>query len=551
MADKVIDAQLMREMARAAAAYLEQNKQMINDLNVFPVPDGDTGTNMLMTMVSSAREVISCPEGAKVGEVVKALSSGALRGARGNSGVILSQLFRGFAQAIPADTELIDGNAFASAMEAGVTAAYKAVMRPKEGTILTVAKAMAESGRKNADEGLGVELILDRVLEDGIDMLKRTPEMLPVLKEAGVVDSGGAGLIAIYTGFKMAVSGIEIETSLDLAPKRVLEAIRASAKDDISTAEIQFGYCSEFFIKNFHKGVSEKDIDKLRDKLMAFGDSLVVVGDLGLLKVHVHSNMPGKVLQYALALGELTDIKIENMREQHTELQWAEEEAKPADTKKPIALIAVSAGEGLSAILREFEIDGIISGGQSMNPSADDIAEAAKKANSDEIIVLPNNKNVILAAQQAGELCGKKVHVIPSKSFPQGLAAVLAYKPDASVEENLANMNEAITEIKSAEITEAIRDTHMNGEAIHKDEKLGILEGDIVAHRMDMKESFLSLLDKMVGEEDSVIAIYRGEGANEEEAEALRKAAEEKFDFCDVEVYNGEQPVYNYIISVE
>ncbi|MBE5759079.1 MAG: DAK2 domain-containing protein [Clostridiales bacterium] len=550
MADKLIGAKLMRDMANSAAAYLEQNKQILNDLNVFPVPDGDTGTNMLMTIVSSAREVNACKENATVGEIMKAMSNGALRGARGNSGVILSQLFRGFMQAIPAETVTIGSNEFASAMEAGVAAAYKAVMRPKEGTILTVAKAMAESGRKYADEGVSIELLLDRVIEDGMEMLNRTPEMLPVLKEAGVVDAGGAGLIAIYTGFKMAVSGIEIETTLDLKPKKVGEApVKASAKNDISTAEIEYGYCSEFFIKNFHKGITEKDIDKLRDKLLAFGDSLVVVGDLGLLKVHVHSNMPGKVLQYALGLGELSDIKIENMREQHTELAWEEEEEVPEITK-PMALVTVSAGEGLTAIFGEFEIDGVISGGQSMNPSADDIANAVKKAPSNDVIVLPNNKNIILAAQQAGELAGKTVHVIPSKSFPQGLAAVLAYNPEVSLEENIEVMTEAIGNVKSAEITDAVRDSHMNGETILKGEKLGILEGDIVTHKADLMESFMELLAKMVGEDDSMISIYTGEDASEDVSEALRAAAEEAYD-CDVELYAGKQPVYSYIISVE
>ena len=552
---ELINAALMKEMIVTAASYLDQNKQTINDLNVFPVPDGDTGTNMLMTIMSSAREVSAIDDGSSVGSVLKAMSSGALRGARGNSGVILSQLFRGFPNAVKEDTSEITTKDFAAAIAAGVESAYKAVMRPREGTILTVARSMAEASTQIAENESDFKPFLEQVISQAEETLQRTPDLLPVLKEAGVVDAGGAGLLTIFTGFLMALTGTKIETNLVFSkPKQVIKPVKASAKDDISTANIEFGYCSEFFIKNFKPGIKDKDIDVLRKKLADFGDSLVMVGDTEFLKVHVHSNNPGVVLQYALELGDLSDIKIENMREQHTELKWSEvedEEIPAQEYTKDVCIVAVVAGKGLADILTDLDVDGIVPGGQSMNPSSEDIRKIVDSVPSGEVIVLPNNKNVILAAQQAQELTDKKIHVIPSKSFPQGLAAVLAFKPDADIEGNVSSMTEAISEVKSAEITRAVRDSHINGEDILKDEILGICEGDIIAHTPDLFETLTSLLDQMVTDDDSVISLFAGENVDEDMKSAVSSFIEERYSDCDVECYDGLQPVYDFIISVE
>ena len=541
-----IDAQMFRDMVVSAANYLEKNKQNLNDLNVFPVPDGDTGTNMMMTLVSAAKEVNAC-QTQNVGKMVQAFGDGALKGARGNSGVILSQLFRGFSKSVSKEQETLDAQDFARAIEMGVEAAYKAVMKPKEGTILTVAKSMAKEARKQADAGAELLNLLEAVIDAGEKMLQKTPELLPVLKEAGVVDAGGAGLLVIYKGFKMAMDGEEVAEVLDLSlPKQV----PASAMQDISTAEIEFGYCTEFFITHT-KGVTEETIEQLRDKLLAIGDSLVVVGDPELIKVHVHTNMPGKVLQYALELGQLSKIKIDNMREQHQSLTGLSpvEEEKP---KKQIAVVAVSAGDGLGAIFKDCLVDELVEGGQSMNPSAEDIKEAIERAPSDCVIVLPNNKNIILAAEQAGELTKKTIAVIPSKTFPQGLSAMLSYRgEDASLEENAQAMKEALGGVKSASITKAVRDSHMNGEQILEGEFLGILEGDIVAHGADMKQTVNALLEQMVTEDDAVISFYSGAEVQEEDARALVDEVAEKYGDLDTELYQGGQPVYHYIISVE
>lgn len=546
MSELRIDAQMFRDMVISAANYLEKNKQNLNDLNVFPVPDGDTGTNMMMTLISAAKEVNAC-QTQDVGKMVQAFGDGALKGARGNSGVILSQLFRGFSKSVPKEQKTLDAQDFARAIEMGVEAAYKAVMKPKEGTILTVAKSMAKEARKQADAGAELLELIEAVIGAGEKMLQKTPELLPVLKEAGVVDAGGAGLIVIYKGFKMAMDGEEITTVLDLSlPKQ----IPASAMQDISTAEIEFGYCTEFFITHT-KDVTEETIEHLRDKLLAIGDSLVVVGDPELIKVHVHTNMPGKVLQYALKLGQLSKIKIDNMREQHQSLTGLSpvEEEKP---QKQIAVVAVSAGDGLGAIFKDCLVDELVEGGQSMNPSAEDIKEAVERAPSDHVIVLPNNKNIILAAEQAGELTEKTIAVIPSKTFPQGLSAMLSYRgEDASLEENEQAMREALGSVKSASVTKAVRDSHMNGEQILEGEFLGILEGDIVSHGTDMKQTVEALLEKMVTEDDAVISFYSGAEVAEEEARALVDEVAEKYDDLDTELYQGGQPVYHYIISVE
>ncbi len=550
MAEYLIGAKLFKEMVINAANYLEQNKQKLNDLNVFPVPDGDTGTNMMMTLHSAAKEVNAC-ESEKVGELAKALSKGALKGARGNSGVILSQLFRGFERGIPQDTQELGAQDLANAVIAGVKCAYSAVMKPKEGTILTVAKAMAEEAKKQTAQGSNLLNLIDSIIEAGQEMLKKTPEMLPVLKEAGVVDAGGAGLIVIYKGFKMAIDGEEVASELDFSlPKKA----PASSMQNISTADIKYGYCTEFFITDLDEHVTEETIDKLREKLLQLGDSLVVVGDPELVKVHVHTNDPGKALQLALRLGQLSKIKIENMREQHSELAGGAQEESNAflGPKKPLGLVAVAASKGLGEIFKDMQVDENVGGGQSMNPSAEDIAAAVNKVNADSVIILPNNKNIILAAEQVKELTDKKIFVVPTKSFPQGLSAAIAFEPDETAEYNVEKMKDAAREVKSAEITTAVRDTVLNGENIVKGQYLGILEGEIVAHLGTVKETVTALLNKMVDEdEDSVISFYYGEDVKEEEAEEICSMTEELYGDFDVEVLNGGQPVYNYIISVE
>lgn len=542
MADMRIDAALFKDMMIAAANYLEHNKQTLNDLNVFPVPDGDTGTNMLLTMVSATREVTNL-ESEKVGPLAKAMGDGALRGARGNSGVILSQLFRGFAQGIDIETEELTPSDMANAIIKGVESAYKAVMKPREGTILTVAKSMAEEAEAQVKRNADMQMLIDAVIDAGQATLMKTPEMLPVLKEAGVVDAGGAGLLAIYNGFRMAINGDEIIDEMDLSAPI---AVPASAMTDISTADIEFGYCTEFFITNTKDDVNQAFIDKFRDKLLAIGDSLVVVGDPELIKVHVHSNNPGRVLQYALQLGDLSNIKIDNMREQHNSLTGL----SPVKPQKPMAVVAVCAGEGLGEIFKDYNVDELVSGGQSMNPSAEDIAKAVEAAPSNEVIILPNNKNIILAAEQVADLTEKHIYVIPTTSFPQGLAALLSYNMEASVESNVEEMKEAVSSVKSAQITKAVRDSKMTFD-IKEGEFIGVLEGDIVSHGDAIDETLKDLVAQMVDEDAAVITLYYGEEENEEAAEALVRELEAQYDDLDIEAYFGGQPVYHYILSVE
>ena len=547
-----IDAQLFKEMVITAANNLEHNKQLLNDLNVFPVPDGDTGTNMCMTVVSAARQVNACTSNC-VGAVMHELSGGALKGARGNSGVILSQLFRGFAQSADKTKDVLDAADFAKAIKMGVEAAYKAVMKPKEGTILTVAKAMSEKAEELVRRNADIFTLLDGVIEAADEMLKKTPEMLPVLKEAGVVDAGGAGLLAIYKGFKMAIDGEEVAQDLDLSiPEEEKRLAAASSMNNISTADIEFGYCTEFFIMKDQHDISQEATDRLRDKLLGIGDSLVVVGTEELVKVHVHTNVPGRALQYALRLGQLSKIKIENMREQHTALIEEAAEEAPKKEMKEFAMVAVAAGEGLENILKEFGVDEIVEGGQSMNPSIEDIRKAIEKAPSNNVIVLPNNKNIILAAEQAGALLDKNVAVIPTRSFPQGLDAALAFNPTVSLEENAEEMKDASQQVKTGEITYAVRDTHVNGFDIHAGDILGLQDGDIVVCGREVETALKDLVAHMVDEdESSVIALYYGKNAEEETAEAIAEQLRDEYEDCDVEVYFGGQDIYQYIISVE
>ena len=534
---------LLKDMVFSAAALLEQNKKGLNALNVFPVPDGDTGTNMSLTMMSAVKEV-KASDTSKISTVGDALSLGALKGARGNSGVILSQLFRGLSKGLADLTEATPVD-FARAMQDGVDAAYKAVMKPKEGTVLTVAKEMAKVAMRNAARGDNIYMIMDAVIEQGAQTLRKTPDMLPVLKEAGVVDAGGKGLLIIYKGFKMALDGETITDNLVFEPETTVDFSTMAGGEDI-----EFGYCTEFFIKNLHESVTQDDIDRYREKLMKIGDCVLVVGDLQLVKTHVHTNVPGKALQFALRYGELSRIKIDNMREQHNEL----EEVEPQDRteKKKIAVVTVAAGEGIVNIFKEFMVDEIVEGGQTMNPSAETISNAIEKAPSDNVFVFPNNNNIILAAEQAARFSDKNVMVIPSRSIPQGITGVLAYNPDLDFEENAERMEKAITTVKTGQVTYAVRESKINGHSIKKGELIGIQDGEITCHSGDMFETCEKLLSGMVDEDnDSIITIFYGDDVTEELAQQVGSMVEAKFTEFDVELQFGGQPVYPFVFAVE
>ena len=536
---------ILKDMVLAAAVLLENNKAALDALNVFPVPDGDTGTNMSLTLMSAAKEV-KAANTANVTSIANALSIGALKGARGNSGVILSQIFRGFAKALEGEMEYIESDKFARAMELGVEAAYKAVMKPKEGTILTVAKDMARAAKEISAAGGNMLLLIDKVLDVGQDTLNRTPDMLPILKEAGVVDAGGKGLLVIYRGFKMALDGEEVSIDAIMEEKPAAPRIITETPPE----EITYGYCTEFFIKNVFDYVGLEDLDKFRDKLSRIGDCVLVVGDLQLIKVHVHTNMPGKVLQIALRLGVLSGIKIDNMREQHHELYYSMPE-KPRVEEKDMAVVAVASGKGIEAVLTDFGADVILEGGQTMNPSAEDIAKAVETAPSQTVFILPNNKNIILAAESAQNLTAKKLYVIPSKSIPQGIASLLAFHPDYSVEENASRMQKAVGSVKTGQVTRAVRSTKVNGYDIKEGDAIGLFDGEIVCTGENMDDTPMALLKKMVTENDSVITMFYGEDAPQDKAEALAERARQEFPDCDLELHFGGQPVYDYIFSVE
>ena len=533
-----ITGELFKDMIFSAAALLEKNKKNLNSLNVFPVPDGDTGTNMSLTMLSAVKEVKEA-DAAKICNIGDALSLGALKGARGNSGVILSQLFRGLSKGLAGLDSAYAGD-FSKAMQAGVEAAYKAVMKPKEGTILTVAKDMAKTAVRSAGRGDNIYKLLDEVLEQGAVTLKKTPDMLPVLKEAGVVDAGGKGLLVIYRGFKMALDGETITDNISFD-----EEIAADFSNMVGAEGIEFAYCTEFFIKNIYESVTQEDIDRYREKLMHIGDCVLVVGDMQLIKTHVHTNVPGKALQFALRFGELSKIKIDNMREQHTEL---DDEMKE---KKEMAVVTVASGRGIVNIFKEFLVDEIVEGGQTMNPSAESIKKAIEHAPSDNVFVFPNNNNIILAAQQAAEFSNKNVQVIPTKSFPQGITGVLAYNPELDFEENTQRIIKAIGTVKTGQVTSAIRESTMSGQTIKKGELIGLADSEIACHSGDIFKTCEMLLDDMVTDEDSVITIFYGEDVNEELARKVADMVENKFDDYDVELQFGGQPVYQFIFAVE
>ncbi len=552
MGKSTINAELCAKMFLAGAKNLEANKEWINELNVFPVPDGDTGTNMTLTIMSAAKEVAGL-ETVNMETLAKAISSGSLRGARGNSGVILSQLLRGFTKGIR-DTSEIDVITITEAFQKAVATAYKAVMKPKEGTILTVAKGFADKATELAlTENVEMEELLDTSLKYAEEVLAKTPEMLPVLKEAGVVDSGGQGLIQVLKGAFDAYLGKEVDYTIE-KPESSGEPAQADTRTE---ADIKFGYCTEFIIMT-KKPMQQAEELKFKAFLESIGDSIVVVADDEIVKVHVHTNDPGVAITRALTYGELSRMKIDNMREEHREKlikdaeKQAAAQAKPAMPHKEVGFISVSIGDGIGEIFKGLGVDYLIEGGQTMNPSTEDMLNAIAEVNADTIFIFPNNKNIILAANQAQALTeDKKIVVIPTKTVPQGIAAIISFDPTASAEENEENMKEALSMVKTGQITYAVRDTHIDDKEIKEGNIMGIGDDSILAVGEDIAEITKETIDLMADEESELISVYYGEDISEEDANALGEELQEKYPDCEVEVYEGGQPIYYYVVSVE
>lgn len=553
MAVKTINTELLQKMFLAGAANLEAKKEFINELNVFPVPDGDTGTNMTLTILSAAKEVKAL-ENPDMVAIAKAISSGSLRGARGNSGVILSQLLRGFTKEIREHKE-IDTITLAKACERATATAYKAVMKPKEGTILTVAKGASQKAAELAETTEDLDTFISEVINYAQEVLEKTPEMLPVLKEAGVVDSGGQGLLEVMRGAYDAFQGKEIDYS----------AIEASAgtkmvkPSEQAETEIKFGYCTEFIIM-LEKEFTAKDETEFKAYLESIGDSIVCVADDDIVKIHVHTNDPGLAIQRALTYGQLSRMKIDNMREEHQErlikdaekLAAQQAEAKKAEPRKEVGFIAVSIGEGMNEIFRELGADYIIEGGQTMNPSTEDMLNAIDQVNAEHIFILPNNKNIILAANQAQTLTeDKDIIVVPSKTVPQGITAIINYMPDADAQTNLEAMIEGIGNVKTGQVTYAVRDTHIDDKEIHEGDIMGIGDAGILAVGQSVEETTKEMLADLVDEDTELISLYYGQDVLAEDAERFSAEIEELYPDVDVDVHSGGQPIYYYVLSVE
>ncbi|MCY7962519.1 DAK2 domain-containing protein [Bacillus inaquosorum] len=553
MSIRTLNGRTFAEMILAGAQNLSQNASAVDALNVFPVPDGDTGTNMNLSMTSGAREVEQMDTD-DIGKVGSALSKGLLMGARGNSGVILSQLFRGFSKSIETKKE-INALEFAAALQAGVDMAYKAVMKPVEGTILTVAKDAAKKAMILAEKETDITALMTAVTEEAEASLNRTPELLPVLKEVGVVDSGGKGLLCVYEGFLASLKGETVpqKAVLPSLDDMVSAEHHKSAQSMMNTEDIEFGFCTEVMVR-LDQTKREFDEGTFRQDLSQFGDSLLVIADESLAKVHIHAEEPGNVLNYAQHYGELIKIKIENMREQHTSI--ISQESKPADNetppaKQPYGIVTVAMGEGISDLFKSIGASVVIEGGQTMNPSTEDIVEAVKSVNAETVFILPNNSNIIMAANQAASVMGEQVFVIPAKTVPQGMSALLAFNPDQETEANEANMLSAIQQVKSGQVTYSVRDTHIDGKDIKKGDFMGILNGTIIGTAEDQLSAAKMLLSEMIGEDDEIVTILYGEDASQEEAEELEAFLSEKYEEIEVEIHNGKQPLYSYIVSAE
>ena len=537
-----------RKMIVSGAKVLEINRSKVDSLNVFPVPDGDTGTNMSLTIQSAVKELSLCSSN-RLSELCDSISKGALKGARGNSGVILSQLFRGICAEIKnSDTSSI--KVFAKAMENGTKVAYSAVSKPKEGTMLTVARRMSEFAKQSASKYREFAEFLADVIAKGEEALAQTPEQLPVLKKAGVVDSGGMGLLCIYRGFLGALNGEEVAEDYALPDaQKTDEEVFGDNSDiiNLDLGEIEFGYCTEFFIINLKKQTTLADIDRLKEKLMTLGDSVICIGDLELIKVHVHTNTPGLALQFAVELGELDRVKIENMLEQNRALR-----AKREAEKKEMGMLAICTGEGIADIFKDLLVDRVIEGGQTMNPSANDIANAVQKINAEHVFVFPNNKNIILAAEQAKALVtNRTIHVIPTKNVPQGFTAALAFNSEATAEENKTDMIHAIDNVRAGQVTYAVRSTDVNGFHLEEGDIIGLDDKKILAKGDNVDDTLLSLLDQLKDNSHEIITLYYGKDVSEENAEALASKVAEKFPDCDVDYHFGGQPIYYYIVSLE
>ena len=560
MATKTINVDVLAKMFLAGAQNIEAKKDYINELNVFPVPDGDTGTNMSMTIMSAAKEVTALNKPA-MKDLAKAISSGSLRGARGNSGVILSQLLRGFTKAIKEEKE-IDVLALAAACQRARDTAYKAVMKPKEGTILTVASGIATKAAEMAEETDDLEVFIPAVIEHAKDVLNQTPEMLPVLKEAGVVDSGGQGLLEVIKGAYDAFLGKEIDYSV-IEPSTGVTVNKVNAED---TADIKFGYCTEFIILT-EKEFTEDDEREFKKFLSSIGDSIVCVADDDVVKIHVHTNDPGLAIQKALTYGQLSKMKIDNMREEHQEKlirdaeklaeqqaneEAAHEEKKPAEPRKAMGFIAVSIGAGMNEIFKELGADYIIEGGQTMNPSTEDMLNAIDRVNADTVFILPNNKNIVLAANQAKSLVEEKeIIVIPTKTVPQGITAIINFMPDADAKTNEEAMLEEIKNVKTGQVTYAVRDTHIDDKEIHEGDIMGIGDSGILAVGKDLEETTKELIANLVDEDSELISIYYGEEVSEEDAEKFTEEITELYPDVDVDIQFGGQPIYYYVLAVE
>jgi len=547
--DKVITGALLRKMVISGANYLEENSEYVNSLNVFPVPDGDTGTNMSLTMKSSVKELNMLTTN-DMESVCDAISKGALKGARGNSGVILSQILKGFTSYFTNMKEIktID---FANALIEGANIAYKAVTKPKEGTILTVIRAMADASIKIAKKESDLEAFLKQVLDIGEDALAMTPELLPVLKKAGVVDAGGRGLLIILNGFLKIIAGDESELKLQADTDRIgsgtIKMTDSEVVDYNSLADIEFAYCTEFFIININKKTTVADIDKLRETLMTLGDSVICIGDLSLIKVHVHTNQPGVALTHALKLGELNGVKIENMLEQFRALKVKQE---PEELKK-IGVVSICAGEGLATLFKDLNVDYVIEGGQTMNPSAEDIAAACDSVYAENVFVLPNNKNIILAAELANDLSKRNIHVLPTTSIPQGISAAISINPELSVDENKSYVEETIKGVVSGSVTYAVRTTSIDGFKLKEGDIIGLGEKKIVTKGDNVSKVTEDTIEKLMNDDVSTISLFYGNDVNPKDAGALIDRLKEKYPDLEIDVHEGGQPLYYYLISLE
>ncbi len=570
MSIEKIDASVARKLFLGGASSLNANKETINELNVFPVPDGDTGTNMTMTIMSAVKEVAKLPEGADMKALCKAIATGSLKGARGNSGVILSQLLRGFTKVIE-EYDLVTVPTITAALEKGTETAYKAVMKPKEGTILTVARGISEKAKELSETGdeFTAEDFVRLITEHGEYVLSKTPEMLPVLKEAGVVDSGGQGLIEVLHGLLAVLNGEEIDLNFDGTDPKGASAVKGAGRDDISTADIKFGYCTEFIIK-LERVFNERNEADLKAFLQSIGDSIVCVAMDDIVKIHVHTDHPGRAFEEGLKYGQLTSMKVDNMREEHEERLFhmenngnyteiggtptagSREKQTENTVKKPYGFVTVAAGKGITEVLKTLGADQVIEGGQTMNPSTDDILSAIQKVNAETVFIIPNNKNIILAASQAASLTeDKKAIVIPAKTIPQGVSALINFIPDHDPETNRQEMTESLEYIKTGEVTYAVRDTVIDGHEIKNGDIMGIGDHSILAVSQSVDQTVKEMMRSMVDSDSELITLYYGDDIREEEAEKLKKELESAYPEVTVETEYGGQPVYYYILSVE